>query len=167
MRLASTGLTLAARRGTVSWLVRRCVARRTDITPKAQEQYAWAIPHIENGLGAITLSRLDRDDVTEWIEQLAAGGALSRRSVQICRNVSRAALVDAVDEGLIPRSPAARVGLPRALAKPVKEREVVRVGRARCRPVLDGDRLASLGDWIPPRRPLRAPPQRGAGTALG
>jgi integrase len=112
-------------RGTVSWLVRRYVASRTDITEKAQQQYAWAIPHIENGLGAIPLATLDRDDVARWIENLAAGGRLSKRSVQICRTVLRAALNEAVDEGLIPRSPAVRVGLPRAVAKPVKEKEAV------------------------------------------
>ena len=112
-------------RGTVSWLVRRYVAGRTDITVKAQEQYAWAIPHIENGLGAIQLMMLDRDDVATWIENLANGGQLSRRSVQICRTVLRAALTEAVDEGLISRSPAARVGLPRTVAKPVKEKETV------------------------------------------
>ena len=107
----------------MSWLVRRYVAGRTDITPKAQEQYAWAIPHIEAGLGAIQLSMLDRDDVAGWIEGLANGGKLSRRSVQICRTVLRAALSEAVDEGLIPRSPAARVGLPRTVAKPKREKE--------------------------------------------
>ncbi len=112
-------------RGTVSWLVRRYVASRSDITLKAQEQYEWAIPHIENGLGAIPIATLDRDDVTRWIDDLAAGGKLSRRSVQICRTVLRAALAEAVDEGLIPRSPAARVGLPRTVAKPVKEKEAV------------------------------------------
>lgn len=112
-----------ADKGTVSWLVRRYVAGRTDITPKAQEQYAWAIPHIEAGLGAIQLSMLDRDDVAGWIDALAAGGKLSRRSVQICRTVLRAALNEAVDEGLIARSPAARVGLPRTVAKPVREKE--------------------------------------------
>ncbi len=112
-------------RGTVSWLVRRYVASRTDITPKAQEQYAWAIPHIESGLGAIPLANLDRDDVARWIEALAAGGKLSKRSVQICRTVLRAALSEAVDEGLIPRSPAARVGLPRTVAKPVEEKDTV------------------------------------------
>lgn len=112
-----------ADRGTVSWLVRRYVAGRTDITPKAQEQYAWAIPHIEAGLGAIQLSMLDRDDVARWIEALANGGKLSKRSVQICRTVLRAALTEAVDEGLIPRSPAARVGLPRTVAKPVRVKE--------------------------------------------
>ena len=109
-------------RGTVSWLVRRYVASKSDITPKAREQYAWAIPHIEQGLGAIPLARLDRDDVADWITALASAGTLSRRSVQICRNVLRASLADAVEEGLIPRSPAARVALPRTVAKPVKRR---------------------------------------------
>src|SRR5918994_247983 len=74
-------------RGTVSWLVRRYVAGRTDITLKARESYEWAIPHIEAGLGAIPVARLDREDVAEWIEALAAAGKLSRRSVQICRTV--------------------------------------------------------------------------------
>jgi len=112
-------------RGTVSWLVHRYVAGRTDITEKARQQYEWAIPHIENGLGAIPLATLDREDVARWIEALAGGGRLSKRSVQICRTVLRAALTEAVDEGLIPRSPAARVGLPRVVAKPVKEKEAV------------------------------------------
>ncbi len=111
-------------RGTVSWLIRRYVAGKSDITPKAREQYTWAIPHIEQGLGAIPLSRLDRDDVAGWITGLASAGTLSRRSVQICRNVLRASLADAVEEGLISRSPAARVALPRTVAKPVKEKVV-------------------------------------------
>ena len=111
-------------RGTVSWLVRRYVASKSDITPKAREQYSWAIPHIEQGLGAIPLARLDRDDVASWITGLASAGTLSRRSVQICRNVLRASLADAVEEGLIPRSPAARVALPRTVAKPVKEKVI-------------------------------------------
>lgn len=115
----------ASERGTVSWLVRRYVAGRTDITLKSQEQYEWSIPHIENGLGAIQLARLDRDDVATWITNLANGGKLSRRGVQICRNVLRAALTEAVDEGLITRSPAARVGLPRTVAKELKPKEAV------------------------------------------
>jgi integrase len=112
-------------KGTVSWLVRRYVAGRTDITVKSQEQYEWAIPHIESGLGAIQLSMLDRDDVATWIDGLARGGQLSRRGIQICRNVLRAALNEAVDEGLIARSPAARVGLPREVAKPARQRDVL------------------------------------------
>src|SRR3954468_9178734 len=42
-------------RGTVSWLVRRHVESRTDVSVKAREQYAWSIPPIERGLGAIRL----------------------------------------------------------------------------------------------------------------
>jgi integrase len=113
-----------ATRDTVSWLVRRYVASRSDVTVKAREQYEWAIPHIEAGLGAIRLDRLDREDVARWLEDLAAAGRLSWRSVQICRTVLRAALADAVEEGLLGRSPAARVPMPRAVAKPPKEKQV-------------------------------------------
>ncbi len=74
----------------MSWLVGRYVAGRTDITVKARQQYEWAIPDIENGLGAIPLATMDRDDVARWIDALAAGGRLSKRSVQICRTVLRA-----------------------------------------------------------------------------
>jgi integrase len=115
---------LSVERGTVSWLVRRWIASKTSITVKARQQYEWAAGHIEAGIGAIPLSRLDRADITEWIDALAAGGRLSRRGVQICRTVLRAALAEAVDEGLIPRSPAALVSLPRTVAKPVKVKEV-------------------------------------------
>jgi integrase len=111
-------------RGAVSWLVRRYVAGRTDITLKSRESYEWAIPHIEAGLGAIPVSRLDREDVAEWIESLASSGRLSRRSVQICRTVLRAALAEAVEEGVISRSPAARVPLPRTVAKPAKVKDL-------------------------------------------
>jgi integrase len=113
-----------ATRDTVSWLVRRYVASRSDVTLKAREQYEWAIPHIEAGLGAIRLDRLDREDVARWLEDLAAAGRLSWRSIQICRTVLRAALADAVEEGLLHRSPAARVPMPRAVAKPAKQKEV-------------------------------------------
>jgi integrase len=123
IRSGSSPLRPAERR-TVSWLVRRYVEGRTDISLKARESYEWAIPHIEAGLGAIPLSQLDRADVAAWIDALAAGGQLSRRSVQICRTVLRAALSDAVDEGLLARSPAARVALPRTVAKPAKTKDV-------------------------------------------
>ena len=94
------------------------------MTLRAREQYEWAIPHIEAGLGAIRLDRLDREDVARWLEDLAAAGRLSWRSIQICRTELRAALADAVEEGLLHRSPAARVPMPRAVAKPAKQKEV-------------------------------------------
>lgn len=110
-------------RGTVGWLVRRFVASRTDVASKTREQYEWAIPHIESGLGAVSLDRLDRADVAAWLDRHARDGKLSRRSIQVSRNVLRAALADAVEEGLLRRSPAARVAMPREVRRPDKVRE--------------------------------------------
>ena len=90
-----------------------------------QQRGKWVIPHIDAGLGAIPLADLSREDVAEWIERLADGGRLSRRSVQICRTVLRAALSEAVEEGMLARSPAARVALPRTVAKPVVVKETL------------------------------------------
>ena len=94
-----------------------------DVSPKTLEQYRWAARTIEAGIGGIRLDRLEREDVGLWLTQLAADGHFSKRSIQIFRNVLRAALADAVDEGILRRSPAARVALPRAIAKPPKIKE--------------------------------------------
>ena len=154
-------------RGTVSWLVRRYVAGRTDITEKAQQQYEWAIPHIENGLGAIPLATLDREDVARWIETLAAGGKLSKRSVQICRTVLRAALSEAVDEGLIPRSPGGSGRIAANGGEAGQGEGHGGVDRRAGRPLPRGDGRPSLGDRVPARRALRAASQRGARAAMG
>jgi integrase len=70
------------------------------------------------------LEHFDRDDVARWLDALAKGGSFSRRSVQIFRMVLRATFADALDEGLIARNPAARVGLPRDVVKSGHVREV-------------------------------------------
>ena len=114
----------AASRDTVGWLVRRWCASRTDVSPGGRQQYEWAAGHIDAGIGAIRLDRLDREDVAGWLDSLASGGHFSCRSVEICRTVLKAALTDAVDEGLIPRNPAARVPLPKQVAKPARVKEV-------------------------------------------
>jgi integrase len=67
--------------------------------------------------------RQDRDDVARWLEGLASDGRFSRRSIQIMRMVLRAALADAVDIGELRRSPASRVGMPRNITKPARQRE--------------------------------------------
>jgi integrase len=115
---------LVPQQGTLGWLVKRYVASRSDISVKAREQYEWAASHIDNGLGAVPIDQLDREDIARWIDEIASAGKLSRRSIQICRNVLRAALADAVDEGLLRRSPAVRVAMPREVAKPARERAV-------------------------------------------
>ena len=72
-----------AERGTLGWVVRSWVASRTDLSQKGHEQYEWAVPRIEAGLGAIPLDRLDRDDVARWQSDLAMGGRLGRRGIEI------------------------------------------------------------------------------------
>ena len=61
--------------------------------------------------------------MARWLDGLAKAGQLSRRSIQLVRMVLRAALADAVEAGEPRRSPAARVGLPRQVAKPDRRRE--------------------------------------------
>ena len=114
---------VAPERGTGGHLVDQGVSSRLDVTDKTRLQYEWAAGHIRDGLGAIRLDQLERDDVATWLEGLAAGGEYSRRSIEIFRMVLRAALADAVDAGEIRRSPAARVGMPRRVAKPDRSRE--------------------------------------------
>jgi integrase len=110
--------------GTVGWLVDRWVAAKTDITEKSQMQNRWAAGHIRTALGAIRLDQLDRDDIARWYDELANGGVLNKRSITIIRRVLRAALEDALDEGLIRRNPAARVPVPKRVVKPERPREV-------------------------------------------
>jgi len=97
---------------------------QTDITEKSQMQNRWAAGHIRKALGAIRLDQLDRSDIARWYDELAAGGVLNKRSITIIRRVLRAALEDALDEGLIRRNPAARVPVPKRVVKPQRPKEV-------------------------------------------
>lgn len=110
-------------RGNVSWAVDRWLASKSDVSAKSRSQYEWAAKHIRAGLGGVPLEHLERTDVASWLDGLAGGGTLSRRSIQILRTVLRAALADAVDEGLLRRSPANRVALPKDVVKEGLERE--------------------------------------------
>ena len=115
---------MRADKGTVGEFVDAWAAAKVDVSPKTRQQYEWAAKHIRQGLGGIPLDRLTRDDVAGWIDGLAAGGVYSRRSIQIFRMVLRAALDEAVAEGRLRRSPAARVGMPRVVVKADRVREV-------------------------------------------
>ncbi len=111
-------------RSTVGSVVTRWAESRTDIGNKSRLQYEWAARHISDGIGSVRIDRLDRTDIARWLEGLAQGGHLSRRSISICRTVLRAALADAVEAGELRRSPASRVAMPRNVVKVRTEREV-------------------------------------------
>jgi integrase len=121
-RFAASG-DVGVERGTVGHLVEQWAASRVDVSAKTRAQYEWAASHIRRDLGAIRVDRLDRDDVARWLDRLASDGELSRRSIQVVRMVLRAALADAVENGDLRRSPAARVGLPRQVAKADRRRD--------------------------------------------
>ncbi|MEX0797582.1 MAG: site-specific integrase [Acidimicrobiia bacterium] len=108
---------IASDRGSVTHVVDRWVAGKIDVSNKTREQYQWAAGHIKTGLGGLRADQLERDDIARWLEGLASGGRLSRRSIQIIRMVLRAALDDAVAVGELRRNPAARVAMPRQVAK--------------------------------------------------
>lgn len=110
-------------KGTVGWQVDRWVVAKTAVNEKSTMQNKWAAGHIRNALGAIRLDQLDREDVARWYEELAAGGLLNKRSITIVRRVLRAALEDAVDQGMIRRNPAGRVPVPKKVVKPERYRE--------------------------------------------
>ncbi len=110
-------------RGTVGWQLDRWVASQTGITEKSQMQNRWAAGHAQRAIGAVRLDQLDREDVARWYEDLASGGRLNKRSITIIRRVLRAALEDAVDEGMIRRNPAGRVPVPKNVVKPERYRE--------------------------------------------
>ena len=111
-------------RSSVGFLVDQWVASRADVASKTKMQYEWAAKHIRSGLGPIRADHLDRSDVAQWLDELAAGGKMGRRSISIFRMVLRAALADAVDTGELRRSPASRVAMPRVVVKPDLKREV-------------------------------------------
>ena len=123
-----------AERGNVSWAVDRWLASKSDVSAKSRSQYESAARDIREGLGGVPLEHLDRTDVAAWLDGVAAGGVLSRRSIQILRTVLRAALADAVDEGALRRSPANRVALPKDVVKAGLEREQPARPRNRLRP---------------------------------
>ena len=47
-------------RGTLSWLLDRWVASKTDVKAKTKMQYEWAAGHLNNGLGSLSIDSLAR-----------------------------------------------------------------------------------------------------------
>lgn len=76
-----------------------------------RQQYTWAVGDLVSRLGKAKLSRLTPKMIQQVYVDLATEG-LSNTSVQLVGKVLRMALGDAVNRGLITRSPAAVVALP-------------------------------------------------------
>jgi len=110
-------------RHTLGGLVDSWVDSRTDVGRNQRQQYRWAARHIDTGIGAISVERLDRDDIATWLNALAERGELSRRSIQIIRMTLRAALAAAVEAGDLRRNVAIRVPMPRLVVRKPRSKD--------------------------------------------
>lgn len=81
------------------------------IKPSGKRSYdsAWRC-HVEPRWGATPLSRVERQDVIDWIAEL--NEKLGAKSVQRCHGVLLGILQAAVDNGMIVRNVAAKIPLP-------------------------------------------------------
>lgn len=152
LELGDVESAVRAEKGTVARVHRLLGGRQVDVSAKSRQQYDWAASHIRKGLGGIPLDQLTREDVATWIDDMAAGGVYARRSIHIFRMVLRATLDEAVAEGRLRRSPAARSACP--------ARSSSRTGCARCR---RGPRTTSAGSS--PRSRSTAGTARSASTS--
>ena len=162
--------TTSTERRTVRWLVRRYVAGAPTSRSSRRSSTRGRSRTSRAGLGAIRLARLDREDVAD-VDREARGRrqALAPERADLS-HVLRAALAEAVEEGLIARSPAARVsGCPAPSRSPskVKETDAWDAPR-RSKRFLEVDRLSTGGrsgsGWACSTGSAEARSSRSAGT---
>jgi integrase len=104
----------APARGTLEdYLTEEWLPSRSHLAAATRKQYEWAVGHLIRRLGAVKLSRL----TPRMVQQLHAdlpGDGLSPTSVHMVAKVLRMSLGDAVKRGVLDRSPAIVVALPRS-----------------------------------------------------
>ena len=110
-----------------AWLVRRYVDSRTDVSVEGAGAVRLGDPaHRVASLGAVQARLGSTVTTLRGVARRAwqRPESFSRRSVQVCRNVLRAALADAVDEGCSSAARGARASSPRIVAKPALQKEI-------------------------------------------
>lgn len=153
--------------GTGSWLVRRHVAGRTDITVKSRESYEWAIPP-HRGWPRCDPHRPPRPRRCRQVDRGLGRRrpALPAQRADLSHRPARCACRSRRRRIASPQSGRPRRTLPH-------RRQAGQSQGDRCVGDTRGDALPRrqprppVGDRVPPRRPLRPPPQRGVGAALG
>lgn len=113
------GRPLSPERQTVAQFLARWLedVARPNVSPKTHRTYADLIKkHLEPGLGAVDLYKLDPQQVQHFLNGLSASG-LSPTTVKHCRDCLRAALNVALGWNLLVRNPAALVKLPRRIRR--------------------------------------------------
>jgi site-specific recombinase XerD len=76
--------------------------------------------HVLQAFNDVPLADITRREVQQWVNTLASAGLAASTVRHIYRAVFKSILADAIDDGLLARSPCHRIELP-AAAQPVIE----------------------------------------------
>jgi integrase len=106
-RAALTFGTVAAR-----WLATKRATKR----PSTADLYATELrTHVLPGFAGMPLAGINRREVQQWVNTLAASGLSAATVRHVYRAVFKSILGDAIDDGLLARSPCHRIELPAAV----------------------------------------------------
>jgi integrase len=93
------------------WLATKQATKR----PSTADLYATELrTHVLPAFGSVPLPDITRRDVQEWVNALAASGLAPATVRHAYRAVFKSVLTDAIDDGLLARSPCHRIELPAA-----------------------------------------------------
>ena len=141
-RAAVTFGTAAAR-----WLATKQATKR----PSTADLYATELRcHVLPAFAGMPLPDISRRDVQDWVNTLAASGLAPATVRHAYRAVFKSVLNDAIDDGLLARSPCHRIELPAAVLSAIEP--------------LTPAQILTLADLIDPR--FRAMVWLGAGCGL-
>jgi integrase len=111
-RAAVTFGTVAAR-----WLATKQATKR----PSTADLYATELRcHVLPAFSSVPLPDITRRDVQEWVNSLAASGLAPATVRHAYRAVFKSVLNDAIDDGLLARSPCHRIELPAAVLRSIE-----------------------------------------------
>lgn len=108
--------------GTVAQWLDYWLKGQTTVRKNSIGHYDWCVRQLVTEIGRTPLKRLSRDDCEALVTRLAQ--RYTRHTIRHIVQVLRAALTDAVREGVIPRSPAQSIGIPEAVTV---KKEIVRL----------------------------------------
>jgi integrase len=141
-RAALTFGTVAAR-----WLATKQATKR----PSTADLYATELRcHVLPAFAGMPLAGITRRDIQQWVNALASSGLSAATVRHIYRAVFKSILTDAIDDGLLARSPCHRIELPAAALPAIDP--------------LTPAQILTLADRIDPR--YRAMVWLGAGCGL-
>lgn len=87
-------------------------AKSLSIRPATQSKYESGLKHLVKAFGQRPIGKISRGDVQDFVKAMTAGGS-APATVRISYTLLGMIMKDAVEEGLIPRTPCRSIVLPR------------------------------------------------------